>query len=71
MFFEFDSGLFLSVDFIQGEKISHYDENYQAIYKQTLRERKESRELKRPDLYAKKTNQQRKNQSILCFVECP
>ncbi len=65
-FFEFDSGLFLSVDFIKGEKIPFYDENYQAYYKQTLRERKEVREAKRPDLYAKTT----KNQSILCFVEC-
>jgi len=41
-----------------------YDENYQVHYKQTLRERKEVRESKRPDLYAKTTN----NQSILCFV---
>jgi len=63
-FFEFDSGLFLSVDFIQGEKIPYYDDNYQVYYKQTLRERKEIRELARPDLYAKTT----KNQSILCFV---
>ena len=55
MFFEFNSGLFLSVDFIQGEKISHYDENYQAIYKQTLRERKKVCELRRPDLYDNKT----------------
>ena len=53
--FEFDSGLFLSVDFVEGEKIPYYDENYQAIYKQTLRERKEVRELRRPDLYTKKT----------------
>jgi len=64
-FFEFDSGLFLSVDFIKGEKIPYYDDNYQVYYKQTLRERKEVRESKRPDLYAKTTN----NQSILCFVK--
>ena len=64
MFFEFDSGLFLSVDFIQGEKIPYYDENYQVHYKQTLRERKEIRELARPDLYDKKT----KNQELLCFI---
>jgi len=63
--FEFDSGLFLSVDFVEGEKIPYYDENYQVHYKQTLRERKEVRESKRPDLYAKTTN----NQSILCFVK--
>ena len=63
--FEFDSGLFLSVDFVEGEKISYYDENYQVHYKQTLRERKDVRESKRPDLYAKTTN----NQSILCFVK--
>jgi len=63
-FFEFDFGLFLSVDFVEGEKIPYYDENYQVHYKQTLRERKEVRESKRPDLYAKTTN----NQSILCFV---
>ena len=64
-FFEFDSGLFLSVDFKAGEKIPYYDENYQVYYKQTLRERKEVRESKRPDLYAKTTN----NQSLLCFVK--
>ena len=63
--FEFDSGLFLSVDFVESEKISYYDENYQVHYKQTLRERKDVRESKRPDLYAKTTN----NQSILCFVK--
>jgi len=65
-FFEFDFGLFLSVDFVEGEKIPYYDDNYQVHYKQTLRERKEVCESKRPDLYAKTT----KNQSILCFVEC-
>jgi len=63
-FFEFDSGLLLSVDFNNGEKIPYYDESYQVNYKQTLRERKEIREERRPDLYAKTTN----NQSILCFV---
>ena len=63
-FFEFDFGLFLSVDFVKGEKIPYYDEKYQVHYKQTLRERKEIREERRPDLYAKTTN----NQSILCFV---
>jgi len=62
--FSFNSGLFLSVDFIQGEKIPYYDDNFEVHYKQTLRERKEIRELARPDLYAKTT----KNQSILCFV---
>jgi len=62
--FEFDSGLFLSVDFVEGEKIPYYDENYQAIYKQTLRERKEVRELKRPDLYTKKT----KSLQLLDFI---
>ena len=60
----FDSGLFVSVDFIDGEKIPYYDENYQVFYKQTNRERKEIRELKRPDLYDKKT----KNQELLCFM---
>ena len=64
--FVFDSGLFLSVDFKKHEKIPYYDENFQVFYKQTKRERKEIRESKRPDLYAKTT----KNQSILCFVEC-
>jgi len=39
-FFEFDSGLFLSVDFVKGEKIPYYDGSYQVYYKQTLRERK-------------------------------
>jgi len=61
--FSFDSGLFLSVDFIQGEKIPYYDDNYEVHYKQTLRERKEIRELARPDLYAKTT----KNQQLILF----
>ena len=61
--FSFDSGLFLSVDFIKGEKIPYYDESYQVYYKQTLRERKEIREVKRPDLYAKTT----KNQQLILF----
>jgi len=61
--FEFNSGLFLSLDFNKGEKIPYYDENYQVIYKQTLRERKEVRELARPDLYDKQT----KNQELLVF----
>ena len=56
--FVFDSGLFLSVDFKKHEKIPYYDENFQVFYKQTKRERKEIRESKRPDLYAKKTNNQ-------------
>jgi len=62
--FEFDSGLFLSVDFQAGEKIPYYDDNYQVIYKQTLRERKEVRELRRPDLYDKKT----KSLQLLDFI---
>ena len=66
-FFEFDSGLFLSVDFVKGEKIPYYDESYQVYYKQTLRERKEIREDKRPDLYAKITNKNKKNQSLILF----
>jgi len=61
--FEFDSGLFLSLDFNKGEKIPYYDENYQLIYKQTLRERQEVLELSRPDLYNKITN----NQKLLIF----
>ena len=61
--FEFDSGLLLSIDFNKGEKIPYYDENYQEIYKQTLREWKEKRELARPDLYDKKT----KNCELLIF----
>jgi len=66
-FFAFDSGLFLSVDFVKGEKIPYYDESYQVYYKQTLRERKEIREAKRPDLYAKITNKNKKNQSLILF----
>jgi len=62
--FSFDSGLFLSVDFFEGEKIPYYDDNYEVHYKQTIRERKEVREAKRPDLYAKTT----KNQELLCFM---
>jgi len=61
--FEFDSGLFSSVDFNNKEKIPYYDENYQVFYKQTIKERNEIRELKRPDLYAKTT----KNQELLVY----
>jgi len=63
--YEFDDGLFLSVDFVQGEKIPYYDENYQEIFKQTIKETKEMRESKRPDLYDKKT----KNQGLFCFMK--
>lgn len=61
--FEFDSGLFLSVDFVNGEKISYYDENYDVLYKETLREQKGKREELRPDLYNKKTI----NQELVIF----
>ncbi|MEK0330884.1 MAG: hypothetical protein QQN49_06555 [Nitrosopumilus sp.] len=36
------------------------------LNRKDVKRRKEIREDKRPDLYAKTT----KNQSILCFVEC-
>ena len=48
----------------------YYDKSYQVHYKQTLRERKESRELARPDLYNRNNTKETKNQSILCFIEC-
>jgi len=60
----FDLGLFESVDFKKGEKVQYYDENYQVFYKQTIKERQEIRETKRPDLYNKKTM----NQELLCFM---
>jgi hypothetical protein len=69
-FFEFDSGLFLSVDFNKGEKIPYYSseqtalgDTWQVHYKQTLKEREEECELARPDLYAKTT----KNQQLILF----
>jgi hypothetical protein len=62
--FEFDSSLFLSLDFNNGEKIPYYDENYHVLYKETLRERKERREALRPDIYGKTT----KNQELTCFT---
>jgi len=62
--FEFGSGLFLSLNFVEGEKIPYYDENYQVHYKQTKKEALELKKLERPDLYDKKTN----NQELLCFV---
>ena len=61
--FEFESGLFLSLDFLNGEKIPFYDDSYEIHYKQTLREQKEIREALRPDLYAKKTI----NQALTVF----
>jgi hypothetical protein len=73
-FFEFDSGLFLSIDFNKGEKIPYYSivqtelgNFYQVHYKQTIAKRKESRELARPDLYAKKSNEAELNQSLILF----
>ncbi len=73
-FFEFDYGLLLSVDFIKGEKIPYYSiektalgNSWQVHYKQTLKERKEIRELARPDLYAKKSNDEMLNQSLISF----
>lgn len=57
-------GLFLSVDFMKKEKIPYYDENYNVHFKQTIQERKEIRELKRPDLYDRKTM----NQKLFCFL---
>lgn len=68
-FFEFDSGLFLSVDFNKGEKIPYYDESYQVYYKQTLRERKEARELARPDLYKRNNTKETKNQPLMSFCD--
>ncbi len=62
--FRFVSGLFLSVDFIEGEKIPYYDEYYESFFKQTKKEQKILQEIKRPDLYDKKTN----NQELLCFM---
>ena len=56
--------LFLSVDFMKKEKIPYYDENNQVFFKQTIQERKEIRELTRPDLYDRKTI----NQELLCFM---
>jgi len=61
---KFKDGLFVSVDFIEGEKMPYYDENHKPFFKQTIAERKKIRENRRPDLYIRKT----KNQQILCFV---
>ncbi len=59
----FDRDVFLSVDYNKKEKIPYYDENHQVFYKQTNAERKNERELNRPDLYSKKTI----NQLIVSF----
>jgi len=63
--FLYDEDLFVSIDFNKGEKISYYDDSFQVFYKQTIRERKEVRELARPDLYDRKTV----NQSLMLFCE--
>jgi len=60
----FESGLFVSVDFVKGEKIPYYDENYEVTYKNTKKEKLELKKLERPDLYVKKTI----NQELLCFM---
>jgi len=51
----FQSGLFVSVDFVKGEKIPYYDENYEVTYRKTKKEKFELKKLERPDLYDKKT----------------
>jgi len=58
------SGMFLSVDFFEGEKIPYYDENFKETFKLTKKEQRELQEIKRPDLYDKKT----KNQELICFM---
>jgi len=60
----FERELFLSVDFIKGEKIPYYNENYEVTYKKTKKEELELKKLERPDLYDKKTN----NQELICFM---
>ena len=59
---------------MKGEKIPYYSiektalgDQWQIHYKQTLKERKEIRELDRPDLYAKKSNLLELNQSLISF----
>jgi len=61
----FESRLFVSVDFVKGEKIPYYDENYEVTYKNTKKEKLELKKLVRPDLYDKKTI----NQELLCFMK--
>jgi len=58
------SRMFLSVDFFEGEKIPYYNENYEETFKLTKKEQRELHEIKRPDLYNKKTN----NQELICFM---
>ena len=58
------SGMFLSVDFFEGEKIPYYDENFKETFKLTKKEKRILQEIKRPDLYDKKT----KNQELICFM---
>lgn len=62
---EFNDGLFIAVDFYNGEKMPYYDDNFELTYKKTKREERELQENKRPDLYDKKTN----NQTLLCFIK--
>jgi len=62
---EFSDGLFISVDFYNGEKMPYYDENFELTYKKTKKEEKELQESKRPDLYSRKTN----NQELFCFIK--
>ena len=62
---EFNDGLFIAVDFYNGEKMPYYDENFELTYKKTKKEQEELQESKRPDLYDKKTN----NQTLLCFIK--
>lgn len=62
---EFNDGLFIAVDFYNGEKMPYYDENFELTYKKTKKEERELQENKRPDLYHRKTN----NQTLLCFIK--
>jgi len=60
------SGLFLSVDFMSGEKLPYYDlDTYEEFYKLKKSEIEEKRNELRPDLYCKKTE----SQNLMMFVK--
>lgn len=53
--FTFPEGLLSAIDFFNGEQMPYYDENYEVTYKKTKKEKLELKKLERPDLYDKKT----------------
>jgi len=61
----FSHGLFISVDFFKGDKMPYYNEEFEEDYKLKKSEAEELKKLAKPELYFKKTT----NQKLTCFIQ--